>query len=59
MIFFLLKIDYHLFDQIFASVENLCVTKRNTLRIVTLEIRLIYLLVLLTGQCKTRTADWE
>ena len=31
MIFFLLKIDYHFFDQIFASIENLCVAKRNTL----------------------------
>ena len=52
MIFFLLKIDYHFLDQIFASVENFCVTKRKTLRIVTLEIRLIYLLRLLTDQCK-------
>ena len=46
------KIDFHFFDQIFVSVEN-------TLCIVTLEIRLIYLLVFLTGQCKTQTADWE
>ena len=59
MIFFLLKIDYHFFDQIFASIEDLCVAKRNTLCIVTLEIRLIYFLVFLTGHCKTQTADWE
>ena len=31
MIFFLLKIDYNFFDQIFASIENFCVVKRNTL----------------------------
>ena len=59
MIFFLLKIDYHFFDPTFVSLENLSVAKRNTLCIVTLEIRLIYLLVFLTGQCKTQTADWE